>query len=133
MSHETDSPTREESPPDLVLTNTEELIRDVKIGGSLVYSDRALVELRVLRDVVQVKSIIRMMNFRRVNFQLLMESVYGTSWETALRGKGGEQSLQFFKNTFFSEFRNTQLPCVKNNQVGKAGEQQRSTRTFWSS
>ena len=39
-----DGPTQGEALLDLVLTNKEESIREVKIGGSLGCSDRALVE-----------------------------------------------------------------------------------------
>ncbi|KAK4831258.1 hypothetical protein QYF61_016728 [Mycteria americana] len=40
---------------DMLLTNTDELIREVKIGGSLGCSDHALVKFTVLRDMAQVE------------------------------------------------------------------------------
>ncbi|KAM6228454.1 LOW QUALITY PROTEIN: aldehyde dehydrogenase 1A1-like [Spheniscus humboldti] len=40
---------------DLLLTNTEELIRNVKIGVSLACSDHALLEFMILRDMGQKK------------------------------------------------------------------------------
>jgi len=68
-----------------MVTNAGELIGDIKIGGSLCCSDHALVEFAVLRDMGQVKSKVRTLNFRKVNFQLFEELVSGAHWETALR------------------------------------------------
>ena len=45
-----DGPTRGEALLDLVITNEEESVRDVKIGGSLVCSARALVEFCDLEE-----------------------------------------------------------------------------------
>lgn len=39
-----------------------------------------LVELMILRDMGQVKTKARTLNFRRVNFQLLKELVDGIPW-----------------------------------------------------
>jgi len=44
------------------------LIRDSKIGGRLGYTDHALVEFTVLRENEQVKSKVRISNFRKANF-----------------------------------------------------------------
>ncbi|KAK4811755.1 hypothetical protein QYF61_005323 [Mycteria americana] len=54
----TASPTRGEVLLDLLLTNTDELIRDVKIGGNLGYSDHALVVFTILRDMGQIKTLV---------------------------------------------------------------------------
>jgi len=48
-----------------MVTNASELISDIKIGGSLGYSDRALVECTVLRDMGKVRSIVMTLNFRK--------------------------------------------------------------------
>ncbi|GAB0204051.1 hypothetical protein GRJ2_002870700 [Grus japonensis] len=85
---------------DLLLTNTDELIREVKIGGSLGCSDHALVEFTILRDMGQVKSRVRTLNFRRANIQLFKELVDETPWETALWDKGAEESWQLYKDIF---------------------------------
>ncbi|KAK4810483.1 hypothetical protein QYF61_004263 [Mycteria americana] len=47
------SPTRGDVLLDLLLTNAEELLGEVKIGGSLGCSDHALVEFMILRDIGQ--------------------------------------------------------------------------------
>lgn len=68
-----DKLTREKSSLDLVLTNTPELIKEVKIVGALSSSDRVLVEFTILRNMGLTKSRVRTLNFRRVNFGLLKE------------------------------------------------------------
>ena len=64
-----DGPTRGEALLDLVLTNAEESIRDVKIGGSLGCSDHALVEFVILKNAGLAKSRARTLCFRRANFR----------------------------------------------------------------
>ena len=46
-----DSPTRQDAILDLLVTNASELIANVKIEGSLSYSDHALVDSEVLKDM----------------------------------------------------------------------------------
>ena len=96
-----DSLTRREALLDLFLTTMEQLIRDVKIGGSLGCSCDALVEFTILRDMGHMKSRVRTLSFRRMNFQLFKGLVDGAPWETVLSEKGAEQSWQFFKEIFF--------------------------------
>ena len=52
-----DRPTRGEVFLDLLLTNEEEIIKDVNVGGSLGCSDHALVEFVILRDVLLAEMI----------------------------------------------------------------------------
>ncbi|PKU49366.1 nedd4-binding protein 2-like 2 [Limosa lapponica baueri] len=72
-----DSSTRGNMILDLLITNASKLIGNVKIGGSMDYSDHAL-EFTVLRDMDQVKSKVRILNFRKANFQLFKELVNRT-------------------------------------------------------
>ena len=94
-----DRPTRGEALPDLVLINADESIREVKIGGSLGCSDRALVEFVILKNAGLAKSRARTLCFRRANFWLLKELLSGIPWETVLKGTGTEQSWQLLKDT----------------------------------
>ena len=82
-----------------MLTNEEESIIEVKIGGSLGCSDHALVEFVIWRSAGLAKSRVRTLNFRRVKFWLLKELLSGIPWETVLKGMGTEQSWQLFKYT----------------------------------
>ncbi|KAK4806906.1 hypothetical protein QYF61_012627 [Mycteria americana] len=103
LSQVIDSPTRGDAIPDLLATNASELIGDVKIGGSLGCSDHAPVEFAVLRDMGQAKS----------------KLVNRTSWETALRDKGAEQSWQIFKEAFH-RVQELSIPrCKKSGKDGK--------------
>lgn len=69
----------------------------VKTGGSLGCNEHVLVEFIVSRDMGQMESKVRPLNYRKAKFQLFKEIVNRTPWETALRGKGTEQSGQIFK------------------------------------
>ena len=66
-----DGPTQGEALLDLVLTNVEESIREVKIGGSLGCSDHALVKFVILKNARLAKSRARTLCFRRANLWLL--------------------------------------------------------------
>ena len=55
--------------PDLAFTNAEEIIKEVKIGGSLGCSEHALVEFVISRNMSLVKSRVRILNFKRMNFR----------------------------------------------------------------
>jgi len=56
LSQVIDSPTQGVAVLDLLVTNTSELIGDIKIGGSVGCSDHTLVEFAVLKDTSQAKS-----------------------------------------------------------------------------
>ena len=94
-----DGLTQGEALLDLMLTNEEESIRDVKIGGSLGCSDHALVEFVILKNAGLAKSKARTPCFRRAKFRLLKELLSGIPWETVLKDMGTEQSWQLFKDT----------------------------------
>lgn len=56
---------------DQLATHTRELIRDIKTGCSLGFSDHTLEEFTVLKDMGQVKyKVFRIKNFRKTEFQL---------------------------------------------------------------
>ena len=56
---------------DLVLTNKEGLVEDVKVGGGLGCSDHEMVEFRILRGGSRAISRIKTLDHRRANFGLL--------------------------------------------------------------
>ena len=119
LNQVTDSPTRADAILDLMVTNATELTGDVKIGGSLGYSDHALEEFAVLQDMGQAKSKVWTLNFRKADFQLLKELVNRTPWETAVRDRGAEQSWQIFKDTFH---RVQELSIPRCKKLGKEGK-----------
>lgn len=73
-----------------MVTNTNELMGDINTG--LCRSCHALVEVTVLKDMGQVKSKVRNLNFRKAKFHLFKELVNKTLRETVLRGRGEEKS-----------------------------------------
>lgn len=68
-----------------MVTNTNEIMGDIKTRGGLFCSCHALVEFTVLRDMDQVKSKVENLNFKKAKFQLFKELVSKTLRETALR------------------------------------------------
>ncbi|GAB0183552.1 hypothetical protein GRJ2_000820500 [Grus japonensis] len=118
LSQVIDSPTREDAILDLMVTNASELIGDIKIGGCLGCSDHALLKFTVLRDMGQVKSKVRTLNFRKEKFQLFKELVSRTPWETAPRDKRAEESWQIFKDAFCR----AELSIPRSKKSGKEGK-----------
>lgn len=73
--------TRGEALLDLMLTSADDLIKEVKIGCSLGCSDHAVVEFVILRSRGLAKIKVRMLKFRRDDFQLFKELVEEIHWE----------------------------------------------------
>lgn len=74
LTQVTESPNRREPLLDLLVTNAEELIGEVKTGGILFCSDHALVESMISRDIGQVNSIVKTLNIEKVKFQFFKGS-----------------------------------------------------------
>jgi len=73
---------------DPLLTNANELIGDMRIGGCLGCSDHVVVEFMLQREMRHAKCKIRALIFRKAKFQLFRELVNKTPWETVLMDKG---------------------------------------------
>ena len=101
---------------DLLLTSACKMTGDIRIGGCLGYSDNAMLEFVLWRDMRQTKSEIRKLNFRKEKIQLLRELVNKILWKTVLTGKGVEQSWQIFKEAFLRD-QELSIP----NKSGKEG------------
>ena len=87
---------------DLVLTNRDGLVRDVKVGGSLGCSDHEMVEFKTeLGGRSKAKSGIATLDFWRANFDLFQDLLGGISWARLLEGKGACESWATFKQHFF--------------------------------
>ncbi|GAB0205201.1 hypothetical protein GRJ2_002985700 [Grus japonensis] len=79
-----EKPTRRGVLLDLILTNKEGLVEDVKAGGSLGYSDHEMVEFRILRGRSRAISRINTLDFRRANFGLFKDLLGRILWVRAL-------------------------------------------------
>jgi len=81
-----EKPTKKGALLDLVLTNKEGLVEDVKTGGSLDCSDHEMVEFRILSGRSRAISRIKTLDFRRANCGLFKELLGGIQWVRALEG-----------------------------------------------
>ena len=116
---------------DLMFTSVEEIVKNVKIGGSLGCSDHTLTEFVILRNAGLAKSGVRTLKFKRVNFRLFNELLKKISWEEVLRDKGVEQSRLLIEDAFLRA-QELSIPRNKNAQTGEAGNWHGLARTFWS-
>ncbi|PKU31506.1 rna-directed dna polymerase from mobile element jockey-like [Limosa lapponica baueri] len=97
-----EEPTRRDALLDLVLTNKEGLVEDVKVGGSLGCSDHEKMEFRIV-GTMHKTSRTETLDFRRANFDLFKKLLGETSWDRALEGREAPESWSIFKHlqTFF--------------------------------
>lgn len=66
----------------IMLSNAKEIIKVVKIRGSLSRSAHDLVKFMILRNEGMTKNRVKTLNCRRVNFRLFKEWFDVISWET---------------------------------------------------
>jgi len=83
---------------DLVLTNKEGLLGNVKVKGSLGCSDHEMAEFKILRAVRRVRSKLTTLDFRRTDFGLLRDLLGRIPWHKALEGRGAQESWSVFKD-----------------------------------
>jgi len=100
---------------DLVLTNKEGLVEDVKVGGRLSCSDHEMVEFRILRGGSRAISSIKTLDFRIVNFGNFKELLGGIPWARALEGRGVQECWSLFKQHFL----HAQEQCIHVRKGGK--------------
>ncbi|XP_050791465.1 uncharacterized protein LOC127040991 [Gopherus flavomarginatus] len=111
--------TRGETVLDLILTNREELVENLKVEGSLGESDHEIIEFAILRKGRREYSRIETMDFRKADFGKLRELIGKVPWELRLRGKTTEESWQFFKGTLLRAQKQV-IPMVrKDRKCGK--------------
>jgi len=112
-----DEPTRKVVLLDLLLTNTEGPVEDVKAGGSLGCRDHEMVEFRNLHGGSRAISSITILHFRRANIGLFKDLLGGISWVTALEGRGVQESWSLFKH-YFLHAQDQCIPMSKNSRKG---------------
>ncbi|GAB0190131.1 hypothetical protein GRJ2_001478400 [Grus japonensis] len=83
---------------DLVLTNKEDLVREVKLKGSLGCSDCEMVEFRILRAARRAHSKLTTLDFRRADFGLFRDLLGRIPWDKALEGRGAQDSWLIFRS-----------------------------------
>ena len=77
---------------DLILTNKEGLVGDVKVKGSLGCSDHEMVEFRILRAGRRLKSKLTALDFRRADSGLFRDLLGRAPWDQALEGRGAQKA-----------------------------------------
>ena len=83
---------------DLLLTNAEEIIKDVNIGSSLGCSNHVLLEFVISRDVGLTMVGVRTLNFGRANFKLFNGLLAKIPRDAVLKDKDVEESWLLFKD-----------------------------------
>ncbi|GAB0179488.1 hypothetical protein GRJ2_000414100 [Grus japonensis] len=92
-----EEPMRRGAMLDLILTNKEGLVGDVKLKGSLGSSDDETVEFRILRAARRALSKLTTLDFRRADFGLFRDLLGRIPWDKALEGRGAQDSWLIFK------------------------------------
>ncbi|GAB0183929.1 mitochondrial enolase superfamily member 1 [Grus japonensis] len=82
---------------DLILTNKEGLVGDIKLKGSLGCSDHKMVEFRILRAAKRACSKLTTLDFRRADCGLFRDLLGRIPWDKALEGRGAQDSWLIFK------------------------------------
>ncbi|KAM6092638.1 uncharacterized protein LJ206_005604 [Theristicus caerulescens] len=93
-----EEPMRRGAMLDLVLTNKERLVGNVKFKGSLGCSDHEIVEFKILRALRRVHSKLNTLDFRRADFGLFRDLFGRVPWDKALEGRGAQESWLIFKD-----------------------------------
>ena len=83
---------------DLVLTNKEGLVGDVKLKGSLGCSDCEMVEFKILRAVRRAHSKLTALDFRRADFGLFRDLLGRELWDKAQAGSEAQETWLTFKD-----------------------------------
>ncbi|PKU30746.1 dtw domain-containing protein 2 [Limosa lapponica baueri] len=77
---------------DLILTNKEGLVGNVKLKVSLGCSDHKMVEFKVLGAARRVHNKLATLDFRRADFGLLRDLLVRVTWEKVLEERGAQES-----------------------------------------
>ncbi|GAB0190272.1 hypothetical protein GRJ2_001492500 [Grus japonensis] len=94
----TEEPMRRGAMLELVLTNKEGLVGNVKLKGSLGCSDHEMVEFKILRTARRMHSKLTTLDFRRADFGLFGDLLGRIPWDKALEGRGAQESWLAFKD-----------------------------------
>lgn len=97
LMHVVEEPVRKGVLLDLVLTNKEGPVGDVKAGGSLGCSDHQIVEFRNMEKKIRWTVIL---DFRKAHFDFFSDLLGGIPWIRTLEGKRALESSLTFKHPF---------------------------------
>ncbi|GAB0190215.1 hypothetical protein GRJ2_001486800 [Grus japonensis] len=83
---------------ELVLTNKEGLVGNVKLKGSLGCSDHEMMEFKILMAVRRAHSKLATLDFSRADYGLFRDLLGRVLWDKALEGRGAQDSWLVFKD-----------------------------------
>jgi len=83
---------------DLIFTNIERLIGEVKVESSLGCSDDEMVETRILRAGRRVKGNLTTLEFKRADFDMVEGLLGRVPEDKTLEGRGAQESCLIFKD-----------------------------------
>ena len=81
---------------DLILTNREGQVEDVRVGCGLGCSDHEMVEYRILCGRSRAMSWVTTLDFKRANFILFKDLLGGIPWASTLEGMGVQETRVVF-------------------------------------
>lgn len=87
-----EEPTRRNAILDLILTNKEEFVGNMKITDISGCRSHEMVELTILRAERRMKSKLTTMDFRRADFGFFKNLLGRVLWDKALEGRGAKES-----------------------------------------
>lgn len=100
---------------DLIVTNKEELPRDVQVRDSCGCSDQEMVEFRILKGGSRAKSRTTALDFERGYFQVFRDLLGIISWDMGQERKGVQESW-LITNTIKDHFLQPQersIPTIR--------------------
>jgi len=84
LLQETELRTRRGATLNLVLTNKEELVGNVKLKDSTSFSDHTMVQFKIFRAARRAHSKLNTLDFRRADFGLFRDLLSRVRWDKAL-------------------------------------------------
>ena len=93
-----EEPVRRGAMLDLLLTNKEELVGNVKLKCSLGCSDHEMLEFKILQAVRRAHSKLTTLGFRRADLGLFRDLLGTEPWDKALKARGAQASWLIFKD-----------------------------------
>ncbi|KAJ7396062.1 hypothetical protein BTVI_148843 [Pitangus sulphuratus] len=113
-----EEPMRRGAMLDLILTNKEGLVGNMKLLSSLGCSDHEVLKFKILGTARRAQNKLTTLDFRRADFGLFRDLLGRVQWDRALDGKGAQESWMIFKDDLLqTQFIATKRKSGKNTCV----------------
>ena len=115
----------------LILANTEELVRDVKVGGNAGCSDREMPEFRILRGGTRAKIRIASLDFRREDIGLFRSQLQSMPWDMVLERRGEKEKKWLISKDYLLQAQEWSI-CMCRRKSSKGGRKPvRMNKELW--